>query len=363
MVRIAIDCMGGDHGLSTTIPAVVQMARRYDDVVFLLFGQASAIEAALRQAKAPDMARFEIHHTDESIAMDDTLEVALRRKRQSSMHLALKAVREGQAQACVSAGNTGALMAVARFMLKTMPGIDRPAIATYLPNAQGKGTLVLDLGANVDCTPDHLVQFAVMGTALVQAVDGIEQPTVGLLNIGAEAIKGNAVVKQTAELLAQTRLHFVGNIEGDDIFAGRVHVVVCDGFVGNVLLKSVEGLAKFIAQRLKQSFQHNWYHRLAGVLSLPVLRRFRQQIDNRRYNGAALLGLQGVVFKSHGGADAFAFAHAIEKTRLAVLSQLQQQTQDAVQATMESLLIGQVTTEVSAPNAVAPDASSHPPSP
>lgn len=223
--------------------------------------------------------------------------------------------------------------------------------------------MVLDLGANVDCTPDHLVQFAVMGTALVQAVDGIEQPTVGLLNIGAEAIKGNAVVKQTAELLAQTRLHFVGNIEGDDIFAGRVHVVVCDGFVGNVLLKSVEGLAKFIAQRLKQSFQHNWYHRLAGVLSLPVLRRFRQQIDNRRYNGAALLGLQGVVFKSHGGADAFAFAHAIEKTRLAVLSQLQQQTQDAVQATMESLLIGQVTTEVSAPNAVAPDASSHPPSP
>ncbi len=332
MIRIAIDCMGGDFGLPVTIPATVQVAERRADVHFLLVGNQHEIEQALRSAKPSRLDQFIIVHAEEVITMDDPIEVALRRKRKSSMHEALHAVREQRADACVSAGNTGALMAVARFILKTLDGIDRPAIATALPNQLGKGTTVLDLGANVDCTPEHLLQFAIMGSALAQAVDGIDNPKVGLLNIGHEAIKGNEVVKKTTELLQATPLNFIGNVEGDDIFKGTAHVVVCDGFVGNVLLKSVEGLAKMVSGMLKQSFLRSVYSKLAALIAKPVLSTFRDQVDNRRYNGAALLGLRGVVFKSHGSADVLAYSYAIERAYMAVQSELLQKTIVGIEA-------------------------------
>lgn len=326
MIRIAIDCMGGDFGLPVTVPATVKVAERFADIHFLLVGRQAEVEKALQSANPSRPNQFTIVDADEVISMEDSIEVALRRKRNSSMHGAIHAVKEQRADACVSAGNTGALMAVARFILKTLDGIDRPAIATALPNQLGAGTTVLDLGANVDCTPEHLLQFAIMGSALVQAVDNIDKPKVGLLNIGQEAIKGNEVVKKTSDLLQATSLNFIGNVEGDDIFKGTAHVVVCDGFVGNVLLKSVEGLAKMVSSKLKQSFLSSFYTKLAALVSKPVLSKFRNEMDNRRYNGAALLGLRGVVFKSHGSADVLAYSYAIERAYMAVKSQLLQKT-------------------------------------
>ncbi|ETD72893.1 phosphate acyltransferase [Pelistega indica] len=326
MVRIAIDCMGGDFGLPVTLPASVQVAEDYPEVHFLLVGDKTQIETALKSAKPSRLSQFTVVHAEESIQMDDSIEVALRRKRKSSMHLALLAVKEQQADACVSAGNTGALMAVARFILKTLDGIDRPAIASAIPNQLGKGTTVLDLGANVDCTPEHLLQFALMGSALSQAIDGIPEPKVGLLNIGSEAIKGNDVVKKTGDLLQSAPINFIGNVEGDDIFKGTANVVVCDGFVGNVLLKSVEGLAKMISKKIKENFLSSLYNKFAALIARPVLSKFRDEVDNRRYNGAALLGLRGVVFKSHGSADILAFRCAIERAKRAVESQLLDKT-------------------------------------
>lgn len=326
MIRIAIDCMGGDFGLPVTVPATVRVAEQYTDIHFLLVGRQAEVEKALQSANPSRPNQFTIVDAEEVISMEDSIEVALRRKRKSSMHGAIHAVRDQHADACVSAGNTGALMAVARFILKTLDGIDRPAIATALPNQLGTGTTVLDLGANVDCTPEHLLQFAIMGSALVQAVDSIDRPKVGLLNIGQEAIKGNDVVKKTSDLLQATSLNFIGNVEGDDIFKGTAHVVVCDGFVGNVLLKSVEGLAKMVSSKLKQSFLRSVYTKLAALIAKPVLSKFRNEMDNRRYNGAALLGLRGVVFKSHGSADELAFSYAIERAYMAVKSQLLQKT-------------------------------------
>jgi glycerol-3-phosphate acyltransferase PlsX len=242
---------------------------------------------------------------------------ALRRKKDSSMRIAINLVKEGSADACVSAGNTGALMAIARFVLKTLPGIDRPAIASQLPTKTGD-TLVLDLGANVNCTPDHLVQFAAMGSALVSAVDGIERPTIGLLNIGEEDIKGSDVVKQAAERLKASTLNFFGNVEGDDIYMGTTDVVVCDGFVGNVMLKTSEGLAHMLSEFLKTEFRRNLLTRAAAGVVYPVLAAFKRRIDPRRYNGATLVGLKGVVVKSHGGADAFAFTNALQRATLEV---------------------------------------------
>lgn len=323
--------MGGDIGLPVTVPAAVRVANFHADTHFLLVGKQQHVEQALRAARPVRREQFTVVHAEECITMEDSLEVALRRKRQSSMHIALRAVQQHDADACISAGNTGALMAVARFMLKTLEGIDRPAIATAIPNQLGAATTVLDLGANVDCSPQHLLQFAIMGSAFVQAVDGVSSPKVGLLNIGSEAIKGNDVVKKTAELLQATRLNFIGNVEGDDIFKGTANVVVCDGFVGNVLLKSVEGLAKMVSQLLKQSFLSSMYNKISAYIAKPVLTKFRNELDNRRYNGAALLGLKGVVFKSHGSADIFAFTCAIERARLAVKSQLPQKTVVAIE--------------------------------
>ena len=322
--------MGGDVGLPVTVPAAVQIARQYADTHFLLTGVPEQIEQALRQANPGDLSRFEIVPASEVVAMDDPVEVALRRKKDSSMRVGVNLVKEKRADALVSAGNTGALMAISRYVLKTMEGIDRPAIATAIPNQKGGATTMLDLGANVDCSAQHLLEFAIMGVALCEAIDNIQNPTVGLLNIGEEAIKGNEVVKEAAALLQCSGLNFYGNVEGDDIFKGTSNIVVCDGFVGNVVLKSVEGLAKMIATMLKQEFTRNYLTMAAGLLARPVLNRFRHRVDNRNYNGAALLGLRGIVFKSHGSADIFAYTKAIERARGAVARGLLEKTATAV---------------------------------
>ncbi len=333
-IRVAIDAMGGDHGLVVTIPAAVEFLERNPSASVLLVGQAPRIEAALGQQSAfPRLqSRIQIRHTDEVVAMDDPPAVALKGKRRSSMRLALEAVSDGEAQAAVSAGNTGALMAISRYVLKTLEGIDRPAIATSLPNRTGGSTLMLDLGANVDCSPEHLVQFAMMGAALVTSLGGESRPSIGLLNVGEEIIKGNETVKQAGELLRATSLNFVGNVEGNDIFKGTVDVIVCDGFVGNVALKTSEGLAQMMGGFLKKEFTQSWFTRLLALAARPVLKRFARRVDHRRYNGAALLGLRGIVFKSHGSADAYAFRHALDRAAEAASHGLNQRIAQALLA-------------------------------
>ena len=310
MTTIAVDCMGGDHGISVTLPACRRFLERHPQARLVLVGLADAL------AGFSDP-RVSIVVATEVVAMDDPIEVALRRKKDSSMRVAVQQVRDGHAQAAVSAGNTGALMAISRYLLKTCHGIDRPAIASQLPNALGGATTVLDLGANVACGADHLLQFAVMGSALVSALRGVEQPTVGLLNIGEEIIKGSDIIKQAGELLRAAAiagdLNFVGNVEGNDIFNGRVDIVVCDGFVGNVALKTTEGAASMIGGFLRAEFSRNLFTRLAALVAYPVLAAFKRRVDHRRYNGAALLGLRGLVFKSHGSADALAFENALAR--------------------------------------------------
>lgn len=309
---VAIDAMGGDHGPHVTVPAALAFLRRRSDANVVLVGLTDAIEAELRAARwAPD-SRLRIHHASEVVTMDDPPSLALRNKKNSSMRVAIDMVKSGEAHACVSAGNTGALMAISRFVLKMLPGIERPAIATILPTLKGH-TYVLDLGANVDCTADHLLQFAIMGAMLVSAVEHKSAPTVGLLNIGEEDIKGNEVVKKAAELLRNSHLNFYGNVEGDDIYKGTTDVVVCDGFVGNVALKTSEGLAQMIATLLREEFNRNLFTKAAGLIAMPVLRAFKSRVDHRRYNGASLLGLRGIVVKSHGSADAMAYENAIER--------------------------------------------------
>ncbi|OZI59657.1 phosphate acyltransferase PlsX [Bordetella genomosp. 11] len=330
MIRIAIDCMGGDVGLPVTIPASIEFARRFPDVRLLLVGLPDAIEKALEGARDVPRDRLEIVPASEVVSMDDSVEVALRRKKDSSMRIAAQSVKDGRADACVSAGNTGAWMAISRYVLKTLDGIDRPAIATSIPNQKGKSTTVLDLGANVDCTAEHLLQFAIMGAALAQALDHCERPSVGLLNIGEEVIKGNEVVKEAAELLRASPLNFHGNVEGNDIFKGTVDVVVCDGFVGNVVLKSIEGLARMLSSIIREEFKRNPITLLAGAIASPVLNRLRKRVDNRRHNGAALLGLRGVVIKSHGSADSYAFGFALQRAREAVASKLLERTNQSM---------------------------------
>ena len=348
-IRIAVDCMGGDHGLSVTVPAVVQFSRRNPDTHFLLAGPADAIQQALDKEGAGGAGWYELLPASEVILMDDPVEVALRRKKDSSMRVAIQAVKDGRAGACISAGNTGALMAVSRYLLKTLDGIDRPAISTSIPNVKGGATTVLDLGANVDCSAEHLLQFAIMGTALVSALDQRRQPTVGLLNIGEEIIKGNEVVKQAAELLRKSGLNFHGNVEGDDICKGTVDVIVCDGFVGNVVLKSMEGVAKMVASMLRAEFTRDVFSMGAGVIARPVLNRLRDKVDNRRYNGAALLGLRGIVIKSHGSADAYAFGHALQRTREAVHNGLLAGTTQAIVHLRERMQVGAVDTSNETP--------------
>ena len=324
-VTVAIDCMGGDHGVRVTVPAAIERSRLDPQSRFILVGVEDAIRAELTRAGVAAGDRFEIRHASEVVAMDEPPANALRGKKDSSMRVAINLVKSGEAQACVSAGNTGALMAISRFVLKTLPGIDRPAIASILPTAKGH-IHILDLGANVDCTAEHLLQFAVMGAELVAAVEHKPRPTVGLLNIGEEDIKGNEEVKRAAELLRASDLNFYGNVEGNDIYKGTTDVVVCDGFVGNVALKTSEGLAQMLGTFLREEFGRNLLTKLAGVVAMPVLKAFKRRVDHRRYNGASLLGLRGIVIKSHGFADAFAYGfaieHAISEVRTGVLAHI-----------------------------------------
>ena len=310
MITIAVDCMGGDHGPSVTLPACRHFLDKHPDVSLLLVG----LPQALADFSHP---RVKSVFASEVVTMDDPLEVALRRKKDSSMRVAIQQVKDGAAQATVSAGNTAALMAIARYVLKTLDGIDRPAIAAQVPNAKGAGTTMLDLGANVDCSAEHLLKFAVMGSAFVSVLTQNDSPSVGLLNIGEEAIKGSETIKRAGELLraagAAGDLNFFGNVEGNDIFKGTVDLVVCDGFVGNVMLKSSEGLASMILGFLKAEFSRNPFTKLAALMAYPVLMALKNRVDHRRYNGAVLLGLRGLVFKSHGSADAMAFEAALTR--------------------------------------------------
>ena len=311
-VTVAIDAMGGDHGPAVTLRAALKFLEETPDARVIAVGLEAPLKAALPKRRSPARDRLSLHAATEVVEMDEPPAEALRRKKDSSMRVAINLVKDETAQACVSAGNTGALMAISRFVLKTLPGIDRPAIAGQMPTRRGVVT-VLDLGANVSCSAEQLGQFAAMGAALVAAVEGIERPTVGLLNVGEEEIKGNELYKQTGELLRASGLNFFGNVEGDDIFKGTTDVVVCDGFVGNVMLKASEGLAKMLYDVLKTEFTRNVLTRTAAMLAYPVLMVFKRRIDPRRYNGATLIGLKGVVVKSHGSADAFAFECALRK--------------------------------------------------
>ncbi len=330
---IALDVMGGDHGPEVVIPAALNSIKARDDLTIVLVGDEAVIRAALGDAAHTFAERLIIQHASQRVEMDDLASHALRNKKDSSMRVALNLVKDGKADACVSAGNTGALMATARFVLKTIAGIDRPAICTKLPSLKGQ-TWMLDLGANVDCTADQLCQFALMGSVLAGAVDGMEHPRVGLLNIGEEEIKGNEQVKKAALCLESSGLHYIGFVEGDDIYKGDVDVVVCDGFVGNVALKTSEGLAKMISELMKREFTRNLFTKLAAIIALPVLRAFRRRIDPRRYNGASLLGLRGIVVKSHGSADALAYANAIEFAILEVQQAVPERISEQLNALM-----------------------------
>jgi len=343
-VRLAVDCMGGDHGPSVTLPACKAFLESHPAAELVLVGLPEALSAA------KDWPRVKLVSCSEVVSMDDSVEVALRRKKDSSMRIAITQVKQGDdgvcaADACVSAGNTGALMAVARYVLKTIPGIDRPAIASVMPNGLDRYTTVLDLGANVDCTAEHLLQFAVMGSSLVAAVEGVSNPKVGLLNIGEEMIKGNEVIKQAGSLMRQAHeggaINFHGNVEGNDIFKGTTDVVVCDGFVGNVALKTAEGLATLFANTIKQEFTRGFFSKLAALFALPVLSKFKKRMDHRRYNGAALLGLRGLVFKSHGSADAFSFEQALNRAYEAASHDLLSQVHARIAATVQSLAVQQ----------------------
>jgi len=334
--------MGGDHGPHVTVPAALEFQARVADADIVLVGRRDAIEAELRAQRRAAGARVRVHAASETVGMDEAPAIALRYKKDSSMRVAVNLVKNGDAHACVSAGNTGALMAISRFVLKTIAGIDRPAIATVLPNMKGGYTYVLDLGANVDCTPEQLMQFGVMGAMLVAAVEHRERPTVGLLNIGVEDIKGNETVKRAAELLRASGLNFYGNVEGDDIYKGTADVVVCDGFVGNALLKASEGVARMIVGYLREEFRRTAWNRLSALLATPVIDALRVRMDPAKYNGASLLGLRGIVIKSHGAADTRAFGYALERAL------------DEVRNNVPQRIAGRMAQLAAAPAAAAP---------
>ncbi len=327
-ITIALDAMGGDHGAEVVVPAALEYLDQDKDIDLILVGREEEIHKHL--PRNPHGERLRIRNATEEVAMDELPSRALRGKKDSSMRVAIDLVKEGAANACVSAGNTGALMAIARFVLKMLPNIDRPAIITAIPSIEGH-TWMLDLGANVDCNAENLFQFALMGSALVSSVDDNPSPRVGLLNIGQEEIKGNEQVKVAHELISASTLNYVGYVEGDDIFKGGVDVVVCDGFVGNVSLKSIEGLAKMVSHYLKQGFRRNLFTRSSAFLALPVINRFRRSIDPRRYNGASLLGLRGIVIKSHGGADVLAFKNAIGIAKKEVITHIPERIAQGVE--------------------------------
>ncbi len=332
--RISLDAMGGDHGLSVTVPAALESLKKYSDISLILVGDETQIAEHLAQHNAAENPRITVRHASQTVGMDEPPALALRGKKDSSMRVAINLVKEGEADAVVSAGNTGALMATARFVLRTLPGIDRPAICSQIPSNNGH-THMLDLGANIDSTAEHLHQFAVMGSELTRAIDGIEEPKVGLLNIGQEDIKGNEQVKSANRLLKAGHLNYIGYVEGDDIFSDHVDVVVCDGFVGNVSLKTIEGLAKLLSNELKKHFTKNLLTKLMALIAMPVLKALSKQFDPRSYNGASFLGLQGIVVKSHGGADSFSLANAISVARKEVIAEVPQKIRHRLQALVD----------------------------
>ncbi len=331
MITLAVDCMGGDVGPEVTVPACQAFLDSHPQAHLILVGLPEALAA---WPQVTGHVRCRLVGATDVVAMDDAVEVAMRKKRDSSMRVAIAQVKDGAAQAALSAGNTGALMAISRYLLKTLDGIDRPAIASLMPNARGGATTVLDLGANVDCTAEHLLQFAVMGSALVAATSGREEPSVGLLNVGEEVIKGSEIIKKAGILLRNAAsagdLNFYGNVEGNDIFKGTTDIVVCDGFVGNAVLKASEGLASMIGAFIKEEFSRTPLTKLGAILSYPVLKAFKKRMDYRRYNGAALLGLRGLIFKSHGSADAFAFEQALGRAYDAAHNQLLAKVQQRI---------------------------------
>ena len=308
---IALDAMGGDHGPKVTVPAARKALNEINDISLVLVGDRDQLQAEIDRLGLQNEGRISIHHASEVVGMDEAPALALKKKKDSSMRVAINLVKDNTVHACVSAGNTGALMATGKFVLKTVPGISRPAICTMLPTMNGS-THMLDLGANLECTAENLLEFAVMGSVLSQSVEGIDAPVVGLLNIGSEAMKGSDVLKRASQMIADTDLNYAGFVEGDDIYKGSVKVVVTDGFTGNVSLKTGEGLVKMISQVIKQQFDKNLLTRIAAVIAMPVLQSMKKILDPRRYNGASLLGLNGIVVKSHGGADTSSFFNAIK---------------------------------------------------
>ncbi|MBL1261690.1 MAG: phosphate acyltransferase PlsX [Thiotrichaceae bacterium] len=334
-LTVALDAMGGDHGPVVTVPAALNALKKHRDLKLILVGDQAQLIAALQQQGSDVGERLTVQHASQQVTMDESPALALRGKKDSSMRVAINLVKDGTASACVSAGNTGALMATARFVLKTLPGVDRPAIISTLPAMTGH-THMLDLGANVDSTAEHLFQFAVMGSVLASAVENIERPTVGLLNIGSEEMKGNERVKEAAKLLAASNINYVGFVEGDDIFKGTVDVVVCDGFVGNVALKTCEGVAKMLSSSLKEEFLRTPLTKLAALCAKPVLNAFRAKYDPRNYNGASFVGLTGIVVKSHGGADELSFETAIREA----ITEVEKNVPHLIGNQLETLLTG-----------------------
>jgi glycerol-3-phosphate acyltransferase PlsX len=335
-LTISIDAMGGDYGLDVTVPASLDCLKNNPDLALILVGDEALLKPRLAQALLDYPERLSIQHASQCVGMAESPSKALKNKKDSSMRVAINLVRDGLADACVSAGNTGALMATARFVLKMIPGIDRPAIISTLPSIYGH-THVLDLGANVDCTAEHLFQFAVMGVALVKAIESIDNPTVGLLNIGEEEVKGNEQVKAAAKLLeSSSLLNYIGYVEGNSLNAGHVKVdlIVADGFVGNVALKAIEGAAKMIGTVLKEAFAKNIFTKIAALIAYPVLTAVKKRIDPRLYNGASFLGLRGLVIKSHGGADVLAFKTAIQLAEVEIKNDVIKKISEQVQKTL-----------------------------
>ena len=327
---IAVDAMGGDHGPRVTIPASLDFLASDPESELLLVGRPEALAPELERGQASAHPRIKVVPAAEIVGMDEDVRTAIRTKKHSSMRVAIDLVKRGEAAACVSAGNTGALMGTAKFVLKTLAGIDRPAFCAILPTRTGQ-VYALDLGANADCTSEHLLQFAIMGSTLVTAVEGKARPSIGLLNIGSEEIKGTDVVKRAGELLRASPLNFYGNVEGDDIFKGTTDIVVCDGFAGNVALKASEGVAKMLGDFLKEEFTKTPLTRLAAFFAYPAIQRFRRRVDHRRYNGATLLGLRGIVVKSHGSADRLAFATALARAAAEARNRLLERIGDEIE--------------------------------
>jgi glycerol-3-phosphate acyltransferase PlsX len=309
MINLSVDAMGGDHGLNATVPASVGVVEKHPDIKIILVGDPEGIHSRLGSHVGHN--RLEVQPASEVVEMEDTASYALRKKKDSSMRVAINLVKSGDANACVCAGNTGALMATARFVLKTIPGIERPAICAALPKLNGF-TYMLDLGANIDSPPEILFQFGLMGSRLISCRDGSENPSVGLLNIGVEEMKGNETIKAAAEIFKNSDLNYRGFVEPNEIYLGDTDLIVCDGFVGNIALKASEGVAQMIMSTLKQEFTRSLVTKACGIFASPVLDSVKTRLDHRRYNGASLLGLRGTVVKSHGGTDHVGFQHAIE---------------------------------------------------